>query len=180
MASNSNDVSIPTPYMNVSLDALQASTRQKLSVYLNIERLMNEDGIEPDYNGLAEQIGFSFLEIQNFGRQRDPTTELLNKWLRRPDLSPTVGQLFHYLRVMGREDVMADCKRSIILDIEHYVSQVERRQNDVEALQHHTTSSEFTIFIPHLLISQIFTSHLLISQIFRPLTRYSVMTSAGW
>nr|AHK60398.1 myeloid differentiation factor 88 [Haliotis diversicolor] len=146
MASNSDDddVSIPSRYRNVSLDALRVSARKKLSLYLNIERLPNEDGIVADYNGLAEQIGFSFLEIQNFGRQRDPTTEVLNEWTRRPDLSPTVGQLFCYLRVMGREDVMTDCKRSIILDIEHYVSQEERRQNDVVPLQDDTISQSST------------------------------------
>ncbi|XP_046570295.1 myeloid differentiation primary response protein MyD88-like [Haliotis rubra] len=146
MASNSDDddVSIPSRYRDVLLDALQASTRRKLSLYLNIERLLNEDGIEPDYNGLAKQIGFSFLEIQNFGRQKDPTTEVLNEWTRRPDLSPTVGQLFYYLRVMGREDVMTDCKRSIILDIEHHVSQEERRQNDVVPLQNDTMSKSST------------------------------------
>ncbi|XP_046570294.1 LOW QUALITY PROTEIN: myeloid differentiation primary response protein MyD88-like [Haliotis rubra] len=146
MASNSDDddVSIPSRYRNVSLDALRVSARKKLSLYLNIERLLNEDGIVADYNGLAEQIGFSFLEMQNFARQRDPTTEVLNEWTRRPDLSPTVGQLFYYLRVMGREDVMTDCKRSIILDIEHYVSQEERRQNDVVPLQDDTISQSST------------------------------------
>ncbi|XP_071103989.1 myeloid differentiation primary response protein MyD88-like [Haliotis cracherodii] len=146
MASNSDDddVSIPSRYRNVSLDALRVSARKKLSLYLNIERLLNEDGIVPDYNGLAEQIGFSFLEIQNFGRQRDPTTEVLNEWTRRPDLSPTVGQLFYYLKVMGREDVLTDCKRSIVLDIEHYVSQQERRQDAVVPLQDDTISQSST------------------------------------
>ena len=104
---------IPPEHRCVPLSALRISSRKRLSLYLNLEgRLPNEHGVLPDFNGLAELVGFSYLEIKNFARDRDPTDVLLEEWTSHQHLDPTFGTLVQHLERMGREDILTDCKTS--------------------------------------------------------------------
>lgn len=101
-------------HRNVSILALRMSSRKRIGMYLNIESSNPlPSGLLPDYNGLAECIGFSYLEICNFARHEDPTNSLLNEWGNRPDLEPNLGKLVEHLLLMQRVDVLEDCKEII-------------------------------------------------------------------
>ncbi|KAL3836671.1 hypothetical protein ACJMK2_022093 [Sinanodonta woodiana] len=123
MAASSIDFSdLADKYKLVPLDALRVSARRKLGLYLNLEGSFNEDvGLVTDYNGLAELVGFSYLEIKNFERQKNPTDELLEVWTTRPELNPTVGNLWKYLLELGRVDILSDCESLIYKDCENYL-----------------------------------------------------------
>lgn len=113
--SNGKSISLSDKYKDISLDALRVSARKKLSLYLNVQsEIVNDaNGLVSDYNGLAEMVGFGFLEIKEFERQKNPTDELLTEWTNRSDLSPTIGRLWEFLVELGRLDVLEDCKNLI-------------------------------------------------------------------
>lgn len=66
-----------------------------------------------DFNGLAEHVGFNYLEIKHFGRQKSPTSQLLEEWETRDELEPSIGKLWESLYILGRFDVMKDCQWAI-------------------------------------------------------------------
>ncbi|XP_041371852.1 myeloid differentiation primary response protein MyD88-like [Gigantopelta aegis] len=121
---------LPTKYREVPLSALRFSARNKMSQYLNLTgRLPNENSsLTPDYNGLAELVGFDYLQQQNFALDGNPTIKLLNEWTQTPNLSPTVGKLVDHLVCLGRDDVLTDCKHIILRDIEHHLKARENQQ----------------------------------------------------
>ena len=106
---------LPDHYRNISLDALNMSARRKLAMHLNLQvDIVNDrNNLAGDYSGLAELIGFQFLEIKNFERQKSPTDELLTEWCTRSDLDPTLGKLWDYLVQLGRVDVLEECHQLI-------------------------------------------------------------------
>lgn len=112
---NGESISLDDKYKAIPLDALRVSARKKLSLYLNVQsEIVNDtNGLVSDYNGLAEMVGFGFLEIKEFERQKNPTDELLTEWTNRPDLAPTIGKLWEFLVELGRLDVLQDCKNLI-------------------------------------------------------------------
>ena len=112
---NGESISLDDKYNAIPLDALRVSARKKLSLYLNVQaEIVNDtNGLVSDYNGLAEMVGFGFLEIKEFERQKNPTDELLTEWTNRPDLAPTIGKLWENLVELGRLDVLQDCKNLI-------------------------------------------------------------------
>lgn len=119
-------------YESLPLDALRRSSRTKLSLYLDepSEIIDEESGYVTDWNGLAELVGFTGLEMKMFGRQRSPTQELLNDWESKPELNPTIGNLWKYLIELGRLDVLEDARSNVIKDAENYILTKERLKND--------------------------------------------------
>ncbi|XP_041372058.1 myeloid differentiation primary response protein MyD88-like [Gigantopelta aegis] len=141
---------IPSEHRSVSLHALRVSSRKRLSLYLNLEgRLPNEDGVVPDFNGLAELVGFCYLEIKNFARDRDPTAALIDEWSSRSNLNPTLGRLVDYLGQMGREDVLTDCKTSILADIEVYLRSCDSNKTQNHLIQDDTVSQSIIDYTDH-------------------------------
>lgn len=125
---------------DVSILALRMSSRRHLGLYLNLQAAQPLPcGLLPDFNGLAECIGFEYIEICNFGRDRDPTNCLLNEWGNKPEMGPTLGNLVKFLLQMERVDVLEDCKESIKRDAEHYL---ERKKGSlsVNPVQDQTVS----------------------------------------
>lgn len=102
-------------YESLPLDALRRSSRTKISLYLDepSEIVDEESGYVTDWNGLAELIGFTCLEMKKFGRQKSPTQDLLNDWGSNPELKPTLGHLWKYLIELGRLDVLQDAKSNV-------------------------------------------------------------------
>ena len=105
---------VAAPYLeahlcSVSILALRMSSRTRLGMYLNMEAIPLHDGLLPNYQGLAECVGFDFIEQQKFQRDRDPTQSLLMEWGNQPGLEPTLGKLVEYLQKLERVDVLEDC-----------------------------------------------------------------------
>ena len=98
---------------NVTILALRMSSRRRLGMYLDIEAMPLSDGLLPNYQGLAECIGFEFIEQLNFQRDKYPTRSLLMEWGNRPDLEPTLGKLVEFLMKLERVDVLEDCREII-------------------------------------------------------------------
>jgi hypothetical protein len=65
--------------------------------------------------GLAEEVGFGFLEQNQLERADNPTKAFLQEWGNRFDLSypPTLGSLVDCLAILGREDVLTDCTQAM-------------------------------------------------------------------
>ena len=108
---------LPEMYTFTPLRALRVASRRKLSGFLDLEGVLvvvNNEGVESDvindYSGLAELAGFTYMDIMNMKRQKSPTTELLDKWTGQ---NGTVGNLWMYLFLLERFDVLADCGRII-------------------------------------------------------------------
>lgn len=105
---------LSSKYSVIPLEALNASCRRHIALHMNLEGTLNEDiDMVTDYRGLAELVGFNYLEIKNFERERSPTEQLLADWTLRADLSPTVGELWKHLRTLERIDVLTDSKKLI-------------------------------------------------------------------
>ena len=105
---------LPENYEEIPLGAMQYSTRRKLSLYLNLEGILNDDvQCIKNYLGLAELAGFGPLEIKNFELKENPTDSLIVEWACRPELSPTIGKLWKLLTLLGRDDVLIDCRSYI-------------------------------------------------------------------
>ena len=101
-------------YEQIPLEALNASCRRQIALYLNLEGSLNEDiNMMNDFRGLAELVGFGYLEIKNFERERSPTEQLLADWTAREDLAPTVGNLWKHLMSLARFDVLTDSRQFI-------------------------------------------------------------------
>lgn len=82
--------------------------------------------VENNCNGLAELAGFSYLAIRNLMRARSPTMELLDQWTTQENVTnATVGELWNFLFVMERFDVLTDCKSNILNDCRIYEEQME-------------------------------------------------------
>nr|UTP59125.1 myeloid differentiation factor 88 [Sinanodonta woodiana] len=128
------DVALPEKYRQFPLRALRISARSKLAQYLDpdgVLTLVSDDlDIVNNYNGLAELIGFSYIEIRNFMRRSSPTTELLDAWTRKEPLNATLGKLWDYLYQMERMDVLTDCRRTVVRDADAYFEQQELEKYD--------------------------------------------------
>lgn len=131
---------LPAEFLGVSILALRMSSRRKLGMYLNmIDALPMQCGLLPNYQGLAELIGFEFLEQKHFERTKDPTDSVLQEWGNRPEFQPTIGKLVEYLGKLKREDVLEDCQENIRLDAEHYLRRLAERA-EIHPLQDATVS----------------------------------------
>lgn len=132
---------LPEKYGRIPLGALGTSTRKKLSLFLNLEGTLNDDvQCENNYRGLAEMAGFSYLEIKNFEIQKSPTEEMLHEWTVRQDLSPTVGQLWSFLSILEREDVLTDCYMYIFKDCEAYLEKKAKFASATAPIQEATVT----------------------------------------
>lgn len=71
-----------------------------------------ESDVMNDYNGLAELAGLDYLDMTIINRQKSPSMKLLNL-LTTHHNGCAVGKLWMSLHMMGRFDMMAECKRQI-------------------------------------------------------------------
>ncbi|XP_050404839.1 myeloid differentiation primary response protein MyD88 [Patella vulgata] len=139
MEEESGEHSLTRRQQAAHLCTLNFSLRTRFSLYLNPESTSESDtGIVGDYRGLAELVGFEYIEIKNFALKKNPTLELLDEWTGRADLEPTVGKLVEYLTKMERKDILSDLYARIVESIEHY----EKRKAHLQAspLQDQTVS----------------------------------------
>lgn len=105
-ADNPEERVLTENYLKIHLEALNASARRLLALHLNLEGSLLESAMINNYQGLAELVGFSFMEIKNFELQKSPTEEMLAEWTTRSDLEPTIGSLWDHLNTLERFDVL--------------------------------------------------------------------------
>lgn len=136
MDSTEKDLILPPEYNLLPINALRMSSRRKIANYLNLEGMLmmcrgekGEIDIVNNYGGLAELANFSYHEIMNIGRQRSPTEELLEQWGNRDHRDATIGNLWQYLYMMERFDVLKDCRRTILNDCRIYEENIEMERD---------------------------------------------------
>lgn len=141
---NGESLNLDDRYTSLPLEALRVSARTKIALYLdNTCDVIDEDiGCVTDWNGLAELIGFSNLEMRKFGRQKSPTKDLLEDWGCHDGLNykPTLGNLWKLLIELGRIDVMQDCRSIVLKDAENYIITRDRLANDYLPVQDDSVS----------------------------------------
>lgn len=89
---------------SVPLIALNIGFRKKLGLYLN-----PKNAVAADWMGLAEAMGFTYLEIKNFETVRNPTMVVLENWQARC-ADATVGRLLSILMKEERNDIVEDLR----------------------------------------------------------------------
>ncbi|CAI9724509.1 myeloid differentiation primary response 88-like isoform X1 [Octopus vulgaris] len=121
------------PLQNV----LRVSSRKQLARHINIKsEILSHNGQCPDFRGLAELIGFDYLDVKQFETASDPTSVLLDEWNSTFHTTATMGKLCDYLEYLGRVDCLQDCQKCFQLDMEAY----ESRYLKEEPLQESTVS----------------------------------------
>ncbi|GAB1598482.1 myeloid differentiation primary response protein MyD88-like [Argonauta hians] len=121
------------PLQNV----LRVSSRKQLSRHMNIKtEILSHSGLCPDFRGLAELIGFDYLDVKQFEASPDPIAVLLDSWNSTFHMTATMGKLCNYLESLGRLDCLEDCRQCFELDMETY----ESRYVKEEPLQESTVS----------------------------------------
>ncbi|XP_034562138.1 myeloid differentiation primary response protein MyD88 [Notolabrus celidotus] len=99
---------------SVPLVALNVTVRSKLGLYLN-----PKNTVAADWMAVAEAMGYTYLEIQNFERTRSPTRTILDDWQAR-STDATVGKLLSILTEVERKDIVEDLRTLIDEDVRKY------------------------------------------------------------
>jgi len=82
--------------------ALNMTARRQLGLFLN-----PRNAVAADWMTVAEEAGFSYLEIRNCEASRNPTLEVLDVWQARCK-DATVGRLLDILEKLERKDIVED------------------------------------------------------------------------
>lgn len=97
MACTDPDVDVDS----IPLSALNVTVRKKLGLYLN-----PRNAVAADWMSVAEEMDFTYLEIQNYADTKNPTAMALDDWQARS--TATVGKLLSILKKVDRKDVVED------------------------------------------------------------------------
>lgn len=89
---------------SVPLIALNMSVRKKLGLYLN-----PRNAVAADWMAVAENMGFTYLEIKNYETSKSPTEGVLEAWQAR-STDATVGKLLSILTEVERNDILEDLR----------------------------------------------------------------------
>ncbi|XP_067834862.1 myeloid differentiation primary response protein MyD88 [Heptranchias perlo] len=93
-------------FFSIPLIALNFAVRKKLALFLNPKSV-----VAADWTGLAEEMGFDYLEIRNYERLDNPTEKLLQDWQGKEGTS--VGSLLELLKKIERDDILEDLTPAI-------------------------------------------------------------------
>ncbi|XP_052354264.1 myeloid differentiation primary response protein MyD88 [Oncorhynchus keta] len=105
---------------NIPLRALNINVRKRLGLFLN-----PKNTVASDWMSVAENMGFSYLEIKNYEDCQDPTRKILEDWQARCP-GAKVGKLVSILDNVDRKDVVEDLRVLIEEDCRRYIE----RQNE--------------------------------------------------
>ncbi|KAJ8276980.1 hypothetical protein GJAV_G00070070 [Gymnothorax javanicus] len=117
-------------YSSIPLIALNFSFRKELGLYLN-----PRNAVAGDWASLAEVMGFSYLEIRNYGQYDNPTARILEDWQSRCPTA-TVGTLLSMLEEAERKDVVTDLAPLIAKNCSEYL----KRQKESPVQVHEVDS----------------------------------------
>nr|ABQ32299.1 Myd88 [Branchiostoma belcheri] len=98
--------SIPARYLGVQ-------TRKKLALWLNPPRVGGTN-----WEDLADEMGFEYIEIENFKLKNSPMYEVLHVWSLQQNA--TIGHLIEMLKSIERFDVLEEIQSSLAKDISKY------------------------------------------------------------
>jgi myeloid differentiation primary response protein MyD88 len=103
---------------------------------MNPEQLLtSDDGHARDYRGLAELMGFSYTQIQNFKRSHDPFSAILESHLSRPTgKDASVEQLLLMIEQIGRYDIIDDMAPYLREDLEYYYTKKQNTESQDDEL----------------------------------------------
>ncbi|CAJ1082097.1 myeloid differentiation primary response protein MyD88 [Xyrichtys novacula] len=110
-----------TDLKSAPLIALNVSVRNKLGLYLN-----PKNTVAADWMDVAEAMGFSYLEIKNFERSKNPTKTILDDWQARTT-DATVGKLLSLLTEVERRDIVEDLRPLMDEDVRKYHESLKQR-----------------------------------------------------
>ncbi|XP_013857630.1 myeloid differentiation primary response protein MyD88 [Austrofundulus limnaeus] len=105
----------------VPLVALNVTVRKKLGLYLNPKHTVAADWME-----VAEEMGFSYLEIENYKTLTDPTRTVLVEWAARSS-DASVGRLLSILEKKERRDIVEDLRSLIDEDVRKYCENLKKK-----------------------------------------------------
>ncbi|XP_061820873.1 myeloid differentiation primary response protein MyD88 [Nerophis lumbriciformis] len=103
------------------LVALNMSVRKKLALYLNPKKV-----VAADWSLVAEEMGFSYLEIVNYRRLDNPTLRLLEDWQAGPG-DASVGKLLSILEAVDRRDIVEVLRPFMEEDVRKYEESEKKR-----------------------------------------------------
>lgn len=104
----------------VPLTALNVSVRNKLGLFLN-----PKNTVAADWMAVAEAMGYTYLEIQNFERTRSPTRTILDDWQAK-STDATVGKLLSILTEVERHDIVEDLRPLIDENVRKYLESLRK------------------------------------------------------
>ncbi|XP_068092044.1 myeloid differentiation primary response protein MyD88 [Hyperolius riggenbachi] len=133
MASSSDQADIC--FNSIPLIALNYSTRQRLSLYLNPDAT-----VAYNWTKLAEEMDYDYLEIRNFERFPNPTFTLLEDWQKKHSQA-TVGELLRLLEKIERDD-LKDVTSLIEKDCKKYLKK-QKEQSQPSPVQDGTVDSSW-------------------------------------
>ena len=94
-------------YTKIPVAALGTSCRMMLSRHLNPPKYtLSEEGRVQDKEGLAELMGYSYIDSQNFTLKDDYTKVLLYDWSQKQ--GSTISVLWSYIERLERCDMLQD------------------------------------------------------------------------
>lgn len=99
----------------IPLVALNMNVRKQLGLFLN-----PRNAVAADWMVVAENMGFTYLEIKNCETSKSPTSVILDVWQAR-STDATVGKLLEILADLDRKDVIEDLRPLIDLDVKKYL-----------------------------------------------------------
>ncbi|KAM3593207.1 uncharacterized protein V6R79_007787 [Siganus canaliculatus] len=105
----------------IPLIALNMSFRKQLALYLN-----PKNAVAADWMTVAETMGFSYLEINNYETCRSPTLSILESWQAR-STDATVGKLLSILTEVDRKDIVEDLRPLIDDNVRKYCENQEKK-----------------------------------------------------
>ncbi|XP_072019790.1 myeloid differentiation primary response protein MyD88-like isoform X1 [Amphiura filiformis] len=107
--------------MKLHATAIGHMTRRILAMHMNPPKLMGND-----WKGLADYMGFSMLEIQNFELNKDPMEQVMKEWVTRRD--STIGALLEMITDLEREDVLMALKEQLKKDAKNWTKKTAQQQ----------------------------------------------------
>ncbi|XP_034428645.1 myeloid differentiation primary response protein MyD88 isoform X2 [Hippoglossus hippoglossus] len=108
------------------LTALNVTVRTRLGLFLN-----PRNTVAADWTALAEEVGFTYLEIKNFEARQNPTAVVLDEWQARCR-DATVGKLLVILEKLERNDILEDLRCAIDEDVRKYREKAAERPLQVQ------------------------------------------------
>ncbi|XP_077479981.1 myeloid differentiation primary response protein MyD88 [Stigmatopora argus] len=104
----------------VPLVALNMTVRRKLGLYLNPRTV-----VAADWTMVAENMGFSYLEIMNYQTTPNPFLRALDDW-QATSTEATVGNLLLILEKLERNDVVEDLRPLMEDDVKKYHESLQK------------------------------------------------------
>ncbi|XP_071942364.1 myeloid differentiation primary response protein MyD88-like [Antedon mediterranea] len=113
---------VPIPFSEIPAVALSIKTRTQMSLHLNPPLPLGND-----WKMLAGELGFEYLETENFNRKDDPTGSVINQWSTKGD--STFKKLLDALKFIERLDVINSVTKYMERDADAWRKKMEREAN---------------------------------------------------